>query len=210
MVEVARPDRLPAPRSLLIAAAVTAALTIVCILVLDQPVARWLAGYEGLAFWDRGIELLEWAIGLPLFKWVSGIVLVAGMIVTVAVPRWRGLAPAWMFVAAVHILSRIATLEVKLATGRLRPAEWLKQGGDTFWREGGVSFPSGHVTLFASIVIPLVVIAPKLRPLLALVAFAMLARLAMNAHFVSDVIGALTLVTLVTWVAGWLIRPLRR
>lgn len=209
-MEIARVDRLPAPRSLLIVATASAAITLLCILVLDQPVARWLAGYEPLGFWDRGIEALEWAIGLPVFKWLAGIVLVGGMIITVVVPRWRGQAPAWMLIAATHVLSRIATLEVKLATARLRPGEWLAQGGDTFLREGGVSFPSGHVALFASLVIPLAVVAPRTRPLLAIAAYAMLARLAVNAHFVSDVIGAIALVCVVTWVCGWVIRPLRR
>ena len=145
-----------------------------------------------------------------MFRWAAGIVLVAGMLVTVAVPRWRGAAPAWMLIAATHLVSRIATLEVKLATARLRPGEWQAVGGDTFLREGGVSFPSGHVTLFASIVIPLAVVAPRTRPLLALVAFAMLARLAVNAHFVSDVLGAIALVCVVTWGCGWVIRPLPR
>lgn len=209
-MELARNGRLPAPRAVLIAAAISALVTGLCILVLDQPVARWLASYEALAFWDRGLDLLEWGLGLPLFRWAAGIVLVLGMIVTVAVPRWRGQAPAWMLIAATHLLSRIATLEVKLATERLRPGEWLARGGDTFLRDGGVSFPSGHVTLFASIVIPLAVVAPRTRPLLAIALYAMLARLAVNAHFVSDTIGAIALVCAVTWACAWVIRPLPR
>jgi membrane-associated phospholipid phosphatase len=214
-VEVPRGDRLPAPRSLLIIAAVTAAISVFAILVIDQPIARAIAPYQALGFWDRGLDLLEWTIGLPIFSWVSGIVLVLGMIVTSAVPRWRGQAPAWMFVAATHILSRIATLQMKLGTGRLRPTEWIKKGGnvETFWWKDGISFPSGHVTLFASIAIPLAVIWWRRRPARALavltpVAFAMTARVVANAHFVSDVTAGVALCCLIAWLCALIIRPL--
>jgi membrane-associated phospholipid phosphatase len=72
----------------------------------------------------------------------------------------------------------------------------------------GVSFPSGHVVLFASVLVPLAVVAPRTRPLLLIVGYAMLARVVVHAHFASDVIAALTLVTLVAWACGWAIRPL--
>ena len=214
-VEVPRGDRLPAPRSLLVAAAMTAVVSGIAIAALDQPLARWLAGYQALGFWNAGIEALEWTIGLPIFKWGSGLVLVLGMVITSAVPRWRGQAPAWTWIAATHILARMATLEIKLATGRLRPHEWIAKGGDaeTFAWQGAHSFPSGHVTLFASIAIPLAVIVRNKHPILAGVllvpaVFAMLARLAVNAHFVSDVTAAITLVCLIAWLTGWLVRPL--
>ena len=208
-MEVPYRDRAPAPRWLLGLAAVTGALAVLAMLTIDQPLARWLAGYQALAFWDRILDVLEWGLGLPLIPWTSAIVLVIVMGVVTANPKWRHLAPAWMFVAAVHILSRIAMVQIKDLTGRLRPLEWLKKGGDTFGRHGGISFPSGHVVLFASIVIPLIVLYPRLRPLVAIVVFAMLARLAVDAHFVSDTLGAVALVALVTWVCGWAIRPLR-
>ena len=77
-----------------------------------------------------------------------------------------------------------------------------------FWRDGW-SFPSGHVMLFASIVIPLVVVYPRTRPLLAIVAFVALARVAVNAHFVSDVFGGVALTAAITWLcARWLRRAL--
>jgi membrane-associated phospholipid phosphatase len=214
-VEVPRRDRLPAPRSLLHAAAITAAISGLAILTFDQPVARAIAGYRPLGFWDRGLDLLEWTIGLPIFSWVSGIVLVLGMIITSAVPRWRGQAPAWMLLAATHILSRIATLEIKLATGRLRPYEWLAKGSpdDTFLWHDAVSFPSGHVTLFASIVIPLAALLGRKRPVLAAVvllpmAFSMTARVVANAHFVSDVFAGATLCCVIAWICGLIIRPM--
>lgn len=196
---------------MLVVAAITAVVSVVAIMVLDQAVARWLGQYEPGSLWDRGIDLLEHGILLPVHKLALPIVLVGGMIVVAAVKRWRGYAPAWMFLAGTHLVSRLATGWIKDGTGRLRPSEWIKKGApdDTFGWDGGVSFPSGHVTLFASVVFPLAVLYPRSRPLLAVVAFAMIARLAVDAHFVSDVVAGVTLVAAVTWAVGWLVRPCR-
>ena len=215
-MEVLRGDRLPAPRSLLVAAAISAAITGLAILALDQPLARALGGYQALDLWNTGLDALEWTIGLPIFPWLSGIVLVLGMIVTSAVPRLRGQAPAWTWIAAIHILSRMATLELKEATGRLRPYEWLAKGGEveTFGWVKAHSFPSGHVTLFASIAIPLAIVVRQRYPrlgagLLVPAVYPVIARVVQNAHFVSDVTFAITVICLVAWLTGWLVRPLR-
>jgi membrane-associated phospholipid phosphatase len=159
--------------------------------------------------WRHGIAVLEYAIGLPVFKLLSVVVLIAGMLVVMVVPRWRRYAPTWMLIAGTHVFSRFLTPLIKDLTGRLRPHEWLAKDGDqTFW-SGGAAFPSGHVSLFASIVIPLAVVVPRTRPLLVVVGFVMLARVAVNSHWASDVLAAITLVTLVCWVLGQAVRPLR-
>ena len=101
---IVRHDRPPPPRGLLIAAAVSAVLAGLSILVIDQPLARWISGYRPLEFWNHGLTALEWGALLPVFTWAFAILLVLGMIVTVAVPRWRPFAPGWMFVAATHLL----------------------------------------------------------------------------------------------------------
>jgi membrane-associated phospholipid phosphatase len=119
-----------------------------------------------------------------------------------------------MFVAAVHVLSRLAMVHLKDLTGRLRPLEWLHVGGDStfFWLEG-ISFPSGHVVLFASLAIPALALLPRTAPawlrwaLWALVAFVGIARIVASAHFVSDVLGAVSLVALIAWLCGLAIRP---
>ncbi len=212
--EVPWRERRGAPRTLLIAAAVSAVLAAIAVLALDRPLARLLAEYEPSTFWDRTIGLLEWTLGLPIgnhpfFRMFSSELLVTGMAIVTAVPRWRPRAPAWMVVAGTHVICRFLTVRIKDATGRLRPTEWLAKGGDTFFRDGGIAFPSGHVVLFASILIPLAVVAPRTRPLLAIVAFVMLARIVVDAHYLSDTIAALTLVLLVTWALAALARPFR-
>jgi membrane-associated phospholipid phosphatase len=60
--------------------------------------------------------------------------------------------------------------------------------------------------LFASIVVPLAVVYPRARPLLAIAVFAMTARVAVHAHFLSDVFGGFALVALLTWACVPLLR----
>lgn len=194
-------------RRLLEVALVSAILTALCIVTIDQPLARWLATRDtSPALWNETIGVLEYPLGIVPWKWTGICVLVAGSLVTLLVTRLRSYAAVFLIVTLTHLLSRHASLWVKTATGRLRPSQWLSSDGDTFWRDGGFSFPSGHVLLFASIVIPIVLVYPRARPLLAIVAFVMIARVLVNAHFVSDVLGGLAAVALFTWLSARLVR----
>ena len=206
------------PRSSFYLAAITAVLSAICIALIDQPLARLLGEYQQPAFWDKSITMLEWTVLLPatdfasspvtyvFFRLFSVLVLVGGMFTVMAVKRWQHHTHAWMVVAGTHVICRFLMPRIKDATGRLRPTEWLEKGGDdTFWRDG-IAFPSGHVVLFASILIPLAIVAPKTRPLLAIVAFVMLARIVVNAHYLSDTLAAVTLVALVAAALAALIR----
>lgn len=206
-MEIARHDRRAAPPLLLVVATALAGAAALAMVLVDGPVARLVGRYEPLALWDRVLLVLDTATGLEAFSHMSSIALVLGMVITLVVPRWRGQAPVWMWIAATHLLSRVATLELKLATDRLRPGAWLANGGASFFRDG-LSFPSGHVAIYASLIVPLAVAVPRARPLLAIVAFSMAARIGVNAHFVSDTLAALALVLVVSWATGWVIRPL--
>jgi membrane-associated phospholipid phosphatase len=207
-----------------------AALTALAIAVLDAPLARFLGQWEPPAFWGKLLELLEWPAGLQLEKrvyligpdflgpielnvtrWAYALGLGAIALVTLIVPRLRGAARAWCFVALAHLLSRLAMVELKESTGRLRPSEWLAAGGGpTFFREGGLSFPSGHVTYFLSLLLPLAIVAPRLRrPALAVVALVAACRVAQNAHFASDVTGAVALVCFICFALAALLPPWR-
>lgn len=208
-MEIPRRERRPASRSLLAAGVASVAVTALAILALDVPLARWLDRYHPLSLWDAGIEVLEYLVLFPLHPLASSFALALGMIVTTRVRRWRHHAPAWTFVAATHIVARYVTGELKEVTGRLRPRNWLPLEGDSFFRDG-FSFPSGHVTLFASLAIPLAILVPRARvPLTAVAVFVCCARIAVNAHWISDTLAALALVALVAYLAGLAIRPLR-
>lgn len=188
-------------------ACVFTVLTAVSVLAIDQPLARWLATREVHAgVWNEAIAILEYPLGIEPWKWTGICVLVAGSLITLLVPRLRAYASVFLIVTLTHLLARNASLWVKTLTGRLRPTEWLARGGSSWWRDGGYSFPSGHVLLFASIIVPVVIVYPRTRPLLALVGFVMLARLIVDAHFLSDVLGGLACVALFTWLAVLLVR----
>lgn len=189
-------------RRLLAIAATFAALALICIVTIDQPIARWIASREVWPVWDRGVALVEVATGVEPSGWIGIAVLVGGVLATQL--WWRRHARAWLLVALTHLVSRNLMGWLKFSLGRLRPLEWLAHphsGGHTFFR-GGVAFPSGHVVLVASLVVPIVVVWPRLRWLLVAVAFTMIARVAVDAHFVSDVLAGLALVAAVTWLCA--------
>lgn len=194
-------------RMLLLVAAVASFATIVFIPTIDVPFAKWLATRETYPrFWNATIGYLEYPLGITPYPWTGLWVLSTGSILTVAIPKLRRFAFAFLLVSLVHLIGRNLSLWMKFGTGRLRPTEWMKQGGDLWFRHGGFSFPSGHAILFGSIVIPLAVVYPRSRPLLAVVVFAMCARVAVGAHFLSDVLGGLALTCAITWLCVELLR----
>jgi membrane-associated phospholipid phosphatase len=99
---------------------------------------------------------------------------------------------------AAQVLSQVANALLKLGFNRPRPDAWLQI------RETDLSYPSGHATsavvLFAGLAL-LAWHAPLPRPVSAALTAALLAcaigiswsRLALNAHYLTDVIGGLLL-----------------
>ena len=197
------------PESRLLPSALIALLVALAFIVaLDQPLARWIATRETYPqFWNTGVDYLEYGLGIVPYKWTGVWILTVGTIVTLAIPRLRAAAFAFALIAFVHFSGWVLYPWLKLAFGRLRPAEWLKKGGDTFWHHNAWGFPSGHAVLFGSIVVPLAVMYPRTRPLLAIVVFAMTARVMVSAHFISDVLAGYAVVALLTWA---FVRLLRR
>lgn len=189
-------------RSLLLVIAVASALlAAIAMGFLDEPVARWIAAHEQSAVWDHTMTILEYPAGIQPWTWTIPIVLIAGVVGSMAVERWRGGARAWMYVAIVYLLTRNLMAWGKTLTGRYRPFQWLPLAGDTFGHVGeGQSFPSGHVVVFAGLVLPLAVVSARTRPLLVVIPFVMIARVAVLAHFVSDVLGGLALTAFVAWL----------
>jgi membrane-associated phospholipid phosphatase len=175
--------------------------TALCIAVVDAPVAHWVAAHDthGPA-WSSVLRVLEYVIGLEPSEWIGVIVLVTGAIAALLLKR--GVVP-WVSVAISHLLARDITMWMKYGFGRLRPHQW--HGGST-WFHDGSSFPSGHVTLFASIVLPLVSLYPRLRWLLIIPIYAAIARVMASAHFVSDVVGGFALCCAISAVSVALAR----
>jgi membrane-associated phospholipid phosphatase len=193
-------------RHLLALALASTLATAFAIAVIDLPVARWIAAHEQSALWDPAVRVIEYLAGITPSPWTVPIVLTSGVLLTLAIGRWHRFTRSWMYMAVVYLLARNLMGWGKTLTGRYRPTQWSKLGGDTFGHLGdGVSFPSGHVVVIAGLVLPLAVIAPRTRPLLVVVAFIMIARVAVLAHFVSDVFGGLALTALVAWACAPLV-----
>ncbi len=176
--------------------------TPLCILFVDEPVARWIAAHDTHpGAWGGVLHVLEYGIGLEPWRWLGTTVLVAGVLATQL--RWRDHRTAWTTVAFTHLFATNVMWWSKLGFGRLRPREW--HGGPTFFQDGG-AFPSGHVMLFASIVMPIVVLYPRTWPLLAVPVYAAFARVLVNAHFVSDVVSGFALTAAITWLCAAAVR----
>jgi membrane-associated phospholipid phosphatase len=107
----------------------------------------------------------------------------------------------------VHLVARITGNQLKEAFGRLRPSQWVDHGGPTFFVDGGISLPSGHVTFFLGLILPLAVLRPRIGvPLLVVAVLVGWARVATNAHFVSDVLAGAAWTTLITWLLALVFR----
>lgn len=180
-----------------------AVVTVLCIAFVDVPVAHWVAAHDTQPnVWSAVLHVLEFPLGIEPWRYIGVAVLTTGVIATQLV--WKRHANAWLFVAATHLVSRNVMLWTKTIFGRLRPSEW--HGGPTFWQGGG-SFPSGHVMIFASLVLPLAVMFPRARWLIAIPVYAMIARVMANAHFASDVVAGLAATCAITWGLCALIKP---
>ena len=182
-----------------------AVATAAAIAWLDAPLAQWLATRQKPAIAADVINSLEYAAGLEPWKWTFHIALAAATLAVTLVPRLRRHAPQVTYVALVALLARNLMLWSKGISGRLRPGEWLHDGGGASFFQHGIAFPSGHVVIFAGLAIPIALAWPRAWPALAVVPIAMAARLAVDAHWASDTLGGVALVCFVAWACGPLI-----
>jgi len=190
-----------------------AALTLIGITLLDLPIASWLlrSGFEGLALFDRGTELLDLVTGKEVSKFLlGGLIVLAGALLA-ASRRSRHLGFAALYVGAVQLLGTLIAGVSKNVFGRVRPHEVLQDDlAATMWQAGGSSFPSGHTAFYFGLFLPLAVLLPQWRwPLLVIPIFIGLARINANDHYLSDVTASIGLVAVLSWVGMlWLCKRL--
>ena len=172
-------------RGLLVVAAVAAIVTLLGIAVLDVPLARAIdAGIDV----DRVVDVLDRATGMtwPKKEQLASAFIVAGG----ALWFWRRrVGHALLLVGITHAISRTFGGELKPLFGRLRPSQALARGhlDDSFWWDGGIAFPSGHVAHYAALAFAIAYLFPRARiPAFAVLAFIIVARVGANAHFLSD------------------------
>ena len=123
-----------------------------------------------------------------------------------------------MFVFAAIALSGLTVDLIKVLVGRTRPYLWRDGGLYHFappgWTSLYQSFPSGHAAnLFAAALAASMLLPAWRRPLLALAGLLALTRLAVGAHYPSDLLGGAAVAILVTlalrrwcWARGWVFR----
>jgi len=195
-------------RWLLYLALATASLAGIAMVTVDVPLARWVATYQTSWLWTGALDLLDHATGDQITRWSTTWIVVS--LVAVAAGFARTYLRAALVLAGTHIAAPFITNQLKDLTDRLRPREWLRYiehyGGDLpIWGHDdvGVSFPSGHVTHYASLLIPLVVVFPRSRPLRVLacvvITYVACARIGASAHWLSDTLGAITVTAVVAY-----------
>jgi undecaprenyl-diphosphatase len=126
-------------------------------------------------------------------------------------PRWNLLARQSVFAFAAVALPGIFTMIVKGIVGRARPYLFDTEGPFGFdpfvFQSSYASWPSGHTTTAVAFAVAIVLLAPRLKYiLLPLAALAAYSRMAVDAHYLADVImgttiGAIGAILVYQWLA---------
>lgn len=187
-------------RRLLVWGLALAAVAALSVWTIDRAIALALQPFAA----DNGamlhpiVSAIEIVFAFPISKFATGLALVAAALVMFAVARWRPAAWLVLFVGVSHLVTRLIAGVLKNVFLRARPDEALASA-DRFFVSGGSSFPSGHAAHFWALFFALAVAFPKLRiPALVLALFVSVARVAVNDHYVSDVIASAAIAAFVT------------
>lgn len=196
-------------------AACFAVLLAVGLLGADRSLAQWVraGGYENLPALTATLNTLDTLSGLHVWYWLAGCITLAfGLIATQVArnARW----PRVLVMAALVQFATIGSMILgKGLFGRLRPAEVLASGDwSQIWFTGGGSFPSGHSSFYFGLLLPIAAACPlwwQRLLLLTIPLFAIIARIDMAKHFLSDVslsalLAALYALLLATLLRHWL------
>lgn len=191
------------------------AATLLVGFVLDAPIARWLHDGGLAESADRWPG--KWVLRAPGEAWLVAIVAV---VVSLA-HRWRWRAGGFLSLAAA--LSGLHVI-IKWVVGRTRPYEivglldqprpfllfWFRDGGEGFFHQRNLSFPSGHTSTAFAVAAALGVLFPRGRwAFYAVATLTGLQRISENAHYVSDVVAAAAFGVGVTYAALWCITTLQ-
>jgi membrane-associated phospholipid phosphatase len=190
---------------------VSLALTFLSIFFLDQPIAAFVqkVGGRSSVILQQGTSFLEVISGFPIARYaLSYALLTAGLVLSF----WNSTrSAAWMllFIGCAQFVTRIAAGTLKGVFERLRPFEVI-QAGDWDWKffgGQGNSFPSGHGAHFWGLFFPLAFLFPRYRiPFLIIPLFISVARVGVNDHWCSDVLGSIAIAAAITLFFIWIFR----
>ena len=187
------------------------ALTLLSIFFFDQPIAAFVqkAGGRSSVVLQQGTSFLEVISGFPIAKYALTYALLTAGLILFAWKSTRSTAWMLLFIACAQFMTRIAAGTLKGVFARLRPFEVIQTGNWDwkFFRGHGNAFPSGHSAHFWGLFFPLAFLFPRYRiPLLIIPLFISVARVGVNDHWCSDVIGSITLAASITLFFVWLFR----
>jgi len=167
----------------------------VCIYGVDRPVALWMQAHIPHAANQLfGASLMTRLTQLVYLLLLIGFVIYYGL-------RWYGVQHRAMhcfaLVAISVVFAYFAKANLQYLFGRYVPRYWGKHGllfvrnphlyGFHWFRSG--CFPSGHMSVFTALLVSIMLFYPKLRYLaIALISILGVLLVAVNYHFVSDVI----------------------
>lgn len=178
---------------------------LVSILLVDQPLAFVIADRLRAVqpFFRTFTHLAELASGFPVSKYLPGLILliVGGIVYFVDKNSLR--AKLFFFVALTFMLSRLTAGTLKNVFERVRPFDLLETGrfGQTFFVDGGSSFPSGHAAHFWGLFLPLMFLFPKYKiPFLIVPVLIGLGRVVVGDHYLSDVLASVYIAFFFTFI----------
>lgn len=164
----------------------------------DQPVAVWFAAHRSLT---------DGHLGLLLAKATSPAVLIALVAIAAVLLRWRGFRLESTLLAVGTVVAYAAGAVGKLGEHRTRPLAPVNLAP-----EGEPSFPSGHVLVVTTVVFLILALTwqhlsragRSAGTALAVAATAVISadRLVVGAHWLTDVVGAVALATVVVAVTA--------
>jgi len=190
---------------------VSLVLTLLSIFFFDQPIAAFVqrVGGRSSVILQQGTSFLEVISGFPIAKYALTYALLAAGLILFAWKSTRSAASTLLFVGCAQFATRITAGTLKGVFERLRPFEVI-QAGDWDWKffgGQGNSFPSGHAAHFWGLFFPLAFLFPRYRlPLLVIPLFISVARIGVNDHWCSDVLGSIAIAAAVTLLFLWLFR----
>jgi membrane-associated phospholipid phosphatase len=193
--------------------AIAALLTPLVSLVVDDLVVNTSALHTAsfAPFWNDLIRGFEAITGMAVNDFLGPALLGAAALVCTVHKPWQKQVRPLVFVAACWALARLGVGLLKLPFGRVRPHRRLAEhdvGAVSAFFRGGGSFPSGQAAHAFGLCLPLSLLFPRWAILfLGLAALVAVARVAVNDHYVADVLASLAWAALVTWLLARLLVP---
>jgi membrane-associated phospholipid phosphatase len=154
-------------------------------------IARLGLGYPYLIFFGVLLIVLRWGGALPMLRARDA--------------AMRALAPVPAFLFGAVAVSGLAADLIKVVAGRTRPKLLFASGIDHFawfgFRADHWSFPSGHATTAAALMLGLWYLWPRYTPVYAAIAVLVAAaRVIICAHYLSDAAAGLAIGAAATWM----------